>query len=253
MHLPAEAAFGRQALQHTFKPKSGPNYTQRREAALHERRVAGEAVEDRSEPDNRDAAPLADDEVSFNTQAGSQWDGLSHFGHLSLNCYYQGRTRKDIHEGFKTMDRPMDPRGEAGPQLGVQAWARQGMAGRAVLLDVWGYLTRNNEGHPPYDPATTHAITLNNLRDCARAQGVKFRQGDILLVRTGWTTRYYHSTPEERQAGATGKTGYVGLEQGDPMLEWLWDQHFAAVASDAPALERWPCPLGMTHLHETLL
>jgi hypothetical protein len=37
------------------------------------------------------------------------------------------------------------------------------------------------------------------------------------------------------------------------MLEFIWDNHFAAIASDAPALERWPAPKGMTLLHETLL
>lgn len=121
--------------------------------------------------------PLADDELSLNLQAGSQWDGLSHFGHLSLNCYYGGRTRKQIHDSFEKPHRPVDPRGEVGPELGMQAWAQKGMQGRGVLLDVWGYLVRNNEGRPPYDPAGTHAITLEQLRDCARAQGVTFRQG----------------------------------------------------------------------------
>jgi hypothetical protein len=37
------------------------------------------------------------------------------------------------------------------------------------------------------------------------------------------------------------------------MLEFLWDNHFAAVASDQPALERWPAPKGYSMLHETLL
>jgi hypothetical protein len=178
----------------------------------------------------------------------------SHFGHLSLDCFYQGHTRKAIHESFERgLDRPIDPRGEAGPPLGIQAWAQKGICGRGVLLDVWGWLLRNNDGNAPYDPARSHAISLADVQACARAQGVHFRKGDILLIRTGWTLRYYHSTPEERRENSTGKKGFVGLEQGEDVLEWLWDQHFAAVASDCPAFERWPAPLGTPHLHETLL
>lgn len=196
---------------------------------------------------------MSEDEIRINLQTGSQWDGLAHFGHLSLNCFYQGHTRKEIHESFNKIERPIDPRGQRGPALGMQAWAEKGIIGRGVLLDVWGYLQRNNDGQAPYDPAKSHAITLATLRDCAEAQGVRFRQGDILLIRTGWILRYYQSSPEERQVGATGKNGYVGVEQGEHVAEWLWDNHFAAVGCDAPAFERWPCPLGATHLHETLL
>lgn len=177
MHLPQDAAFGRKAVEHKARGKAGPQYAQIRDAAIHERRVAGEQVEDRSEKGEEAGMPLADDELSLNLQAGSQWDGLSHFGHLSLNCYYGGRTRKQIHDSFEKPHRPVDPRGEEGPELGMQAWAQKGMQGRGVLLDVWGYLVRNNEGKPPYDPAGTHGITLEQLRDCARAQGVTFRQG----------------------------------------------------------------------------
>lgn len=96
-------------------------------------------------------------------------------------------------------------------------------------------------------------LTLDDVRDCALAQGTRFRQGDILLVQVGWTTRNYRSTDEERRLRVSGKRGYAGLEQGDHILEWLWDNHFAAVASDAPALESWPCQLGATHLHENFL
>ncbi|CAO1632741.1 unnamed protein product [Parajaminaea phylloscopi] len=253
MHLPLEAAFGRRALEHTIRPKTGPKYTAIRQAAIDARRKTGQRVEDRTDAHEPEGLPLSDEEIHVNTQAGSQWDGLGHFGHFALNCFYGGRSRKQIVDGFQRIQRLPDPRGEPGPELGIQAWAAQGITGRGVLLDVWGFLTRNNDGHAPYDPATSHAIQLEDVKRCARAQGVRFRQGDVLLIRTGWTTRYYHSTPEERKIGASGERGYVGLEQGDAMLEWLWDNHFAAVASDTPALERWPCPEGATHLHETLL
>ena len=45
----------------------------------------------------------------------------------------------------------------------------------------------------------------------------------------------------------------AGIEQGEEMKRFLWDNHFAAVASDMPSLERWPTPEGVPHLHQTLL
>ena len=45
----------------------------------------------------------------------------------------------------------------------------------------------------------------------------------------------------------------AGIEQSEEMKRFLWDTHFAAVASDQPSLERWPTPDGVPHLHQTLL
>ena len=45
----------------------------------------------------------------------------------------------------------------------------------------------------------------------------------------------------------------AGIEQSEEMKRFLWDTHFAAVASDQPSLERWPTPEGVPHLHQTLL
>lgn len=74
MHLPIDPAFGRKAATHTPWGKGGDFYTSHRRAVLHERRVAGEAVEDRSDGDEK--AAVSDDEIHINTQSGSQWDGL---------------------------------------------------------------------------------------------------------------------------------------------------------------------------------
>ena len=45
----------------------------------------------------------------------------------------------------------------------------------------------------------------------------------------------------------------AGIEQSEDMKRFLWDTHFAAIASDMPALERWPTPEGTPHMHQTLL
>ena len=55
-------------------------------------------------------------------------------------------------------------------------------------------------GELPYDPFTAHPIPLSDLLACAEAQGVEFRQADILLVRAGFLVRYNSATQEERDA-----------------------------------------------------
>lgn len=37
-----------------------------------------------------------DDEVEFNTQTGSQWDGLRHWGHSKTGLYYNGIRHNDL-------------------------------------------------------------------------------------------------------------------------------------------------------------
>lgn len=42
-------------------------------------------------------APLiVDDEISFNTQSSSQWDGFRHFGFQKEEKFYNGKTRQDL-------------------------------------------------------------------------------------------------------------------------------------------------------------
>lgn len=261
MHLPLYAAFGRSALVHRAWGKRGKYYQQAREAVV---RARDGSVEDRSDPRDPSAAAVSDDEIALNPQAGSQWDGFAHFGHLTLDVFYGGRKRADVQGYFEAAreraqvadanaDAPREMTPSPPPPLSISSWSHRGIAGRGVLLDIYGFLSRNNADRAPYDPFTSHAITLEDIRNCARAQGVVFRPGDVLLLRTGWIHRYTSATDAERRDVAVARHGYVGVEQGEHVCEWLWDTHFAAVASDAPAFERWPCPPGQTHLHETLL
>lgn len=38
----------------------------------------------------------------------------------------------------------------------------------------------------PYDPWSDHPIVVTDIQAAAKAQGVEFRQGDILLLRVGF-------------------------------------------------------------------
>lgn len=73
----------------------------------------------------------------------------------------------------------------------------------------------------------------------AHEQGVKFEPADILLLRTGYVKWYNEASDEDRNAGVHSLLS-VGVEASMETVEWLWNHHFAAVASDNVAFEAWP-------------
>jgi len=138
-------------------------------------------------------------------------------------------------------------------KLGIQNWANHGICGRGVLLDMVRYWETKGT---PADPWTDRAITSKELQECAKAQRVTFRQGDILLLRVGFIRKYYESSNEERDKLAdfdVQLSKFAGIEATDDMKRFLWNNHFSAIASDQPTLEVWPTPEGHVHLHQTLL
>ena len=62
---------------------------------------------------------------SYNTQEGSQWDGLAHVGSPRYKAFYNGVKSSEIKDG---------PSG----RLSIHKWANK-FVGRAVLLDAFRY------------------------------------------------------------------------------------------------------------------
>lgn len=280
LHLPAEPFFRRKALTHKPFGKGGPAYTVGRDAYIATVRARKPDVVVRDDPN----VPLSDEILELNTQSGSQWDGFRHFGHLPLNVFYGGATRESIHDTFNDVTpQPGDPEAWNSEQakqrnsLGIHHLAQHGICGRGVLLDVFEYLSHHGTGdvqrddytwsHWPsygggkaYDPRTGFRITVADLLATAKHQNVTFRRGDILLVRSGFTARYYSLSPSERAAWSdpqpksnTPGMEFAGVEQSEEMKAFLWNNHFAAVAGDSPAFEARPTKHGECMLHETLL
>lgn len=86
----------------------------------------GYHVETRAEGDEATKAPVSDEEIHVNSQSGTQWDGLRHFGHLSLNCFYQGIPRKDVQSHYGEQHHTHNPHADLksnSVQLGIQDWA----------------------------------------------------------------------------------------------------------------------------------
>lgn len=158
---------------------------------------------------------------SFYLQSTSQIDGLRHI--------------RDPKHGFYA-GVPDEAIGVGGPDLGIQAAAEKGIAGRGVLLDVARHLESRGT---PLDLSSNYMITVQDLEDTAAACGADLRSGDILLIRTGWAPYYLAMTPDQR-AGVGGSIRSPGLVQSHDMIAWLWDRQFSLVAADNPALEAFP-------------
>jgi kynurenine formamidase len=142
-----------------------------------------------------------DDMIIMPLQAASQWDALSH-------VYYDDQ----LYNGF-----PADSVTSMGAyHCGIDKVDVKGITSRGVLLD----LVRHRGAEVFLEAGDP--ITPEELDDVVRAQGVSVGRGDIVLIRTGWWTRFV----------MTGNKleGYSGLDWR--CASWLHDREIAAVAAD---------------------
>jgi len=160
---------------------------------------------------------------AYNTQEGSQWDGLAHVGHVGLRKFYNGVTPEEIRARTA--------------KLGIHRWADK-FVGRGVLIDAVEY--RAAQGRP-IKPLTRDPITVEDLKGALAAQNVKPEPGFVLLVRTGWMEAYEASSEAEKRAMAPMNVlKSTGIEPSTELLAWMWDNRVAAIGTDTPAAEPWP-------------
>lgn len=170
--------------------------------------------------------PMAHDDLldHYNTQAGSQWDGLGHVGHLRYEAFYNGVKVNEIRDGRNA-------------RLGIHHWADK-VVGRGVLIDALAF--RRAQGRP-VNPLQRDTYTLDELQRALEAQRTTLKPGSILLVRTGWMEAYENSTAEEKCALAPmDKIQSIGVEASREMVAWLWNNRVAAIGTDCPAVEPLP-------------
>src|SRR5690606_12673802 len=95
---------------------------------------------------------------NFYPQASSQWDGLTHVG-VGDGRFYNGATQDQV-------------TGRPGTRNGIEHWARRGIAGRCVLLDVARWHERRGD---PLPGGEYYMITPDELEAVRNAQGVELR------------------------------------------------------------------------------
>jgi hypothetical protein len=112
---------------------------------------------------------------NFFPQGSSQWDALGHVGYAP-NMFYNGATEEDVANGRRNT---------------IDHWARRGIAGRAVLLDMPATLA---DAGRPYDPGTNTAFSVGDLELARTRAGVEFQPGDVLLIHTGFAAWWVNQT-----------------------------------------------------------
>lgn len=169
-------------------------------------------------------------------QGSTQWDGLTHLRHPE-HGNYNGVPDEDIHGG-------------PGTRLGVDRWAQRGIVGRGVLLDVAGHLEAVGD---PIDLRTARQISPAELDAALAAQGTELRDGDVVLLHTGWLAHLMALPVEERRPLLDPRTQAVpGLEVSEATCAWLWDHRVAAITADNVGVEA--CGPGLRFaLHPHLL
>lgn len=142
-----------------------------------------------------------DDMIIMPLQAATQWDALSH-------VYYEDK----LYNGF-----PADSVTSFGAfHCGIDKVDVTGVTSRGVLLDVVAHRGEDvfcRPGRP---------VTPAELDDIAAKQGVTIGRGDIVVVHTGWWTRFL----------ATGDGAEAGSGLDWTCASWLHDLEVAAVAAD---------------------
>ncbi|KAF4625648.1 hypothetical protein G7Y89_g12515 [Cudoniella acicularis] len=178
-----------------------------------------------------------DDVLTLNTQSSSQWDGFRHFGYQDHKVYFNGCKQEDIHNSNR---------------IGIHVWVENGgIVGRGVLLDHCSWAEAQGQLLPALE---TSSIPLSDLKKAAEHQGVSFKPGDILFIRTGYIRALEALNEAQTAAYASNNPlGAIGVQASEDMLRWIWDCEFSAVAGDALAFESLPFQSTTHSMHEWLL
>lgn len=165
---------------------------------------------------------------NFYPQASTQWDGLTHVGDYE-HGFWGGVTVAQLRASGDLS------------RLGVDHWARRGIVGRAVVLDV--ARERERQGRP-LDLTVDDGISVEDLEQTRVAQGLTFEPGDVWLLRTGWLGWYETQPQSVRDALSAQKlrVRLPGLSCSEAMAEYIFDHHPSALAADNVSVECWPPP-----------
>jgi len=162
---------------------------------------------------------------------GPEFPGNLEYADDMMVCFLQGSTQYDalghvwfgdkIWNGFDARS-TVDGMSKAG----VLPIAQRGIVGRGVLLDM-----ARHRGKEVLDPGET--FTHEDLQECAQRQGVELRKRDILVIHTGWITRYYNVSHEEFY----GNFVEPGLTFSLELTRWFGEMEVPNLVTDTIANE----------------
>ena len=173
---------------------------------------------------------------NFYLQGSTQWDSLAHYGYLP-NRFYNGADLDSLKGGARNT---------------IEHWARRGIVGRAILLDVARVLADSGR---EFSPAEPYPISVEDLEAARLQANVSYKPGDIWLIRTGYLSWYETLTDSQRRSLAENDDPpSAGLEHSEAVARYVWNNHASAIAADNTSLEVTPAdmtagirPFGLLH------
>jgi kynurenine formamidase len=167
--------------------------------------------------------PRAFDDVldNFYPQASSQIDGLGHVG-AADGRFYGGASAEDVASGRRNS---------------IDVWARKGIIGRGILLDVSDQLGMTPGAEPQVGARVP--LTVSHLEAARERTGLAFGAGDVLLLHTGFV-RWYEALPLGERREFVADVRNAGIAQSEEMAAYLWDLRISMIATDNLAVEAWP-------------
>jgi kynurenine formamidase len=194
---------------------------------------------------------LCDDMATIWLQYSTQWDSFAHAG-SRFDANGDGRAEPVFYNGYRGGIEIPKPEGSgesmtsAARALGIEHFARHGMQGRGVLVDLRAHL----------GDARTR-VGYDTLMRVMEADSVVVEPGDMLLLHTGFSQRLldWKRSPDP---DAVHSVCAVLDGRDARLLQWITDSGIAALIADNYAVEEHPAPKPAGHcavlpLHEHCL
>lgn len=175
---------------------------------------------------------------SFYLQGSSQIDGLGHVRYREFG-YWGGREDDAVDNG----------------EIGISHWAKHGLVGRGVLIDVERFAAE--AGYGRYDVMERLTVGPEAISAIASSERVNLADVDFLLLRTGWLREYMHLDVDARQTLLDqlqgGSLHCPGLDGSRAAARWLWDLGIVGVLADNLAVEVLPVDRDVGFQHRRLI
>ncbi len=185
-----------------------------------------------ADPANNDV--VSDDQARIWLQYSTQWDSLAHVG-AWFDADGDGEPEKVYYNGYRAGEHVVGPNDPAGggkhlgaAALGIDNFAVKPIQGRGVLIDLLGHFGRARK-----------AVGFDDLQRVMETDGVAVEEGDILLLRTGFTEMVLemNKRPDKDLLDRSCAT----LDgRDDRLLQWISDSGIAAIGADNYAVEEFP-------------
>jgi hypothetical protein len=85
-----------------------------------------------------------------------------------------------------------------------------------------------------------HEIPIDEIEETLKWQGTTLKQGDILMIRSGYVRWHDNANEADRKSGTRDNSVAIGVQANEKTIRWFYEKHLAALAGDTVAFEAWP-------------